>query len=112
MSAAWEEVEGSRAEIERLTGKPCRHFAFPNGDYTAREILYVKRAGFLSARTVDIGWNDAASDPYTLKTIGVLDDVSTDRLLASFAGISLLYQWGATRRFSGKHRTITVAPSG
>jgi peptidoglycan/xylan/chitin deacetylase (PgdA/CDA1 family) len=26
------EIAGSKAEVEELTGQPCRHFSIPNGD--------------------------------------------------------------------------------
>ena len=88
---AWDEICLSRSEIEALTGRPCRHFAYPNGDYTAREATMVERAGFLSARTIRFGWNTPTTDPYQLRHLGTPDDATVDRLAADLAGAMLLY---------------------
>ncbi len=70
------EIVQSRHEIERLAGGECRSFAFPNGNYGAREIKVLKSAGYESARTLDAGWNDATTDPFRLKAVPVSDDAS------------------------------------
>ncbi len=88
---AWEEIHLSRLEIEALTGRPCRHFAYPNGDYTDREAGMVQRAGFMSARTIRVGWNTPGTDPYRLRYLGTPDDAGVDRLAADLAGASLIY---------------------
>jgi hypothetical protein len=51
-------------------------FAYPNGDYSEREMGFVKEAGFASARTCDPGWNDARSDRFRLKGICIDDEAS------------------------------------
>lgn len=89
---AWEEIRRSRCEIEALTHRPCRHFAYPNGDYTGREVGMVMRAGFLSARTLSVGWNTASTDPYQLRILGTPDDATVDRLAADLSGAGLLYR--------------------
>ena len=53
--------------MEQLTGAACEHFAYPNGDYGSREIATLEAAGYKTARTCDIGWNDHKTDPYRLK---------------------------------------------
>jgi peptidoglycan/xylan/chitin deacetylase (PgdA/CDA1 family) len=70
------EIVQSRMEIERLVGHDCIHFAFPNGNYGEREIAILKSAGYQTARTLDIGWNDADADPFRLKAVPVSDDSS------------------------------------
>jgi peptidoglycan/xylan/chitin deacetylase (PgdA/CDA1 family) len=70
------EISKSRQEIERLVGRECRDFAFPNGNYGERETRMVKSAGYESARTLDAGWNDAKTDPFRLKAVPVSDDAS------------------------------------
>ena len=69
-----QEVLGSKADLEKLLGRECTHFSYPNGDYTEREIRIVKTAGFRSARTTDIGWNTQKTLPYRLKTVPIDDD--------------------------------------
>jgi peptidoglycan/xylan/chitin deacetylase (PgdA/CDA1 family) len=70
------EIVQSRIEIERLIGHDCIHFAFPNGNYGEREIAILKSAGYQTARTLDVGWNDADTDPFRLKAVPVSDDCS------------------------------------
>lgn len=83
-----QEIRLSRDEISRLTGRPCEHFSFPNGDYTEREIAMVKRAGYRSARTIDYGWNDVDTDPYRLRISGATDDASLNILAVQLSCIS------------------------
>jgi peptidoglycan/xylan/chitin deacetylase (PgdA/CDA1 family) len=70
------EITQSRQEITELAARDCLHFAFPNGDYGEREIAMVKSAGYRTARTLDVGWNDAGSDAFRLKAVAVSDDAS------------------------------------
>ena len=85
---AEEEIARSRAEVEALVGSPCQHFSYPNGDYTERELALVKAAGYASARTMEIGWNDVDSDPFRLKVLGIRDDMSLNRLAADLSGVT------------------------
>ncbi|MCU0668678.1 MAG: polysaccharide deacetylase family protein, partial [Myxococcota bacterium] len=57
------------------------------GDYRDREAEFARRAGFASARTVDLGWTHAGSDPYRLKSFGINDDASIDMLATQLSGI-------------------------
>jgi len=81
------EIRQSRADVARLTGTPCDHFAFPNGDYSPREIKLVKQAGYRSARTTDIGWNGPGADRFRLRMIGMPDTASVNVLAAHLAGV-------------------------
>lgn len=81
------ELAVGRREIGELTGRESRHFAYPNGVFGAREIGLVKDAGYSSARTIDLGWNDRDTDPFRLKMIGVPDDASVDLLATQLCGI-------------------------
>jgi peptidoglycan/xylan/chitin deacetylase (PgdA/CDA1 family) len=63
------EIADSKRSLESLLGVPIAHFAYPNGDYTQRDIALVKSAGYASARTVDPGWNRPA--PPSKKAAGL-----------------------------------------
>lgn len=82
---AWEEMAGSKSEVEALVGRRCDHFAYPAGRFAHREADMAERAGYLSARTVDIGWNTPGTDPYRLKVLS-MDSRSTTMLAAELAG--------------------------
>lgn len=82
------EVELSKREVSELTGRECRHFAYPNGDYGNREAEAVRRAGYRSARSIDVGWTDLRSNPFRLKITGVSDDAPIHMLVAQLSGIT------------------------
>ena len=52
---AEDEILASRSQVSSITGHSCAHFSFPNGDYTGRELELVKRSGYATARTTEIG---------------------------------------------------------
>ena len=68
-----QEILGSKSDLEGLLGVECRHFSYPNGDWTEREVELVKAGGFRSARTTEIGWNTLDTPPYKLKAIPMTD---------------------------------------
>ena len=93
---AWEQIAESRRDVEAITGRPCRHFAYPGGRFTEREARMTEKAGYRSARTIDIGWNMPGTDPFRLKVLSI-DSPSTTMLAAELAGLKWL-----SRLVSGK----------
>lgn len=87
------EIGDSKHEIEALLSNTCEHFAYPNGNYGEREVELVRAAGFKSARTCDIGWNDQHSDPFRLRTIIIDDTASTLRFAAQLTGIPVFLRY-------------------
>jgi peptidoglycan/xylan/chitin deacetylase (PgdA/CDA1 family) len=81
------EITTSSREVEELTGRPCRHFSYPNGDYGVRELELVRRAGYASARTIEYGLNGRGCDLFRLRIAGVPDDASIDVLAAGLTGV-------------------------
>jgi peptidoglycan/xylan/chitin deacetylase (PgdA/CDA1 family) len=61
------EIRGCREQIAAAMGEPPRHFAYPNGYYTARIRQAVAEAGFATAVTTEDTENRHAGDPLTLK---------------------------------------------
>jgi peptidoglycan/xylan/chitin deacetylase (PgdA/CDA1 family) len=88
-----DEIGNSKHEIEVLLRDVCEHFAYPNGNYGDREVSFVAAAGYKSARTCDVGWNDHQSDPFRLRTIIVDDSASTRRFAAQLTGIPLFLHY-------------------
>lgn len=83
--AEWE-IDESRREVAALSGAACTHFSFPNGSYGERELQLVSRAGYRSARTTDLGWVGASTDPFRLPMIAMPDSASVDVLATQLAG--------------------------
>lgn len=82
-----EEIALCKTELEQATGRPCGHFAFPNGDFSEREVANIRRAGYRTARTIDPGWNGPGTDPLLLKAVPVSDDASVDWLAVQLTGV-------------------------
>lgn len=95
------EINESRHELNKLVRNPVLHFAYPNGDYSLREIRMLKEAGYISARTTDVGWNSRRTNPFKLKITGVNDRGSLEVLKAELTGIPgylyNIYKTGITR---------------
>lgn len=86
---AREEIVGSRRELERKLGRPCTHFAYPNGDCGDREVEILAGAGFLSGRTTRVGWVGPDTDPYRLPIRPTTDDASVDMLAIQISGLHM-----------------------
>jgi peptidoglycan/xylan/chitin deacetylase (PgdA/CDA1 family) len=101
-------VARSREEVEDLVGRQCEHFSYPNGDYLERELDYVRKAGYRSAGSLDLGWNDVNTDPYRLRVQGITDDASVSMLSAQLSGVPT-YLWRLTRgRWDGRWPTTAM----
>lgn len=101
-----QEIVESKKDIERLFGKDCKHFSFPNGDYTKRELDILKKVGYLSSRTIDLGWNNVNIDPYKLKSMGITDNASINLLSIQVFGIPAYIRRVFKGSFNGKWTTI------
>ena len=66
----WQEVHGSRVELQHLFHVPVDFFCYPSGRYDARVIAAVRRAGYLGATTTNYGLARPA-DPYTLSRVRI-----------------------------------------
>jgi len=98
-----EEIVESKYNLEKILNNKIYHFSFPNGDYSEREIKYLKNCGYKSAKTVDIGWNDFDSDPYRLKAMGIEDDASINELCVQTIGLFRYFKYLLYGSFNGKH---------
>lgn len=85
-----DEIALCRSELEEAIGQPCRHFAFPNGDYGERELANIRRAGYRTARTINPGWNGPKTDPLRLRAVPISDDVSVEWLAVQLTGVPAL----------------------
>lgn len=82
-----DEIILGKAELEAALGRPCRHFAYPNGSYGDREVALLRQAGFVTGRTLDAGWNARGTDPHRLKGVCVSDDAPVDWLAVQLTGL-------------------------
>ena len=69
--AAKAEIQGSKAQLEALTGVPCRHFCYPYGSYRSEHVGLVREAGYESATTPVPGRAGGEGELLELPRIGV-----------------------------------------
>lgn len=69
-AASRHEIAGGKEQLEAITGKPVRLFAYPNGkvgmDFNERHAQMAKDAGFTAAFTTAPGSVTSKQDPYQL----------------------------------------------
>jgi len=103
--SAWQEIAASKAQLEQKVGMPIEHFAYPSGNYSGRDVEYVRKAGFRSARTMVRGWNNARSDPFKLKDLGPGDELS----VAQIGHLELISLWRRmVKTLDGARRAIVA----
>lgn len=101
------EIAGSRLALEQEFGLHINAFAFPNGDYSDRDIALVRDAGYQCAITVDHGFNTLHSDPFRLRRLGIDDADSIDAVCVKASGLwTLLRHWIGSERLSGHMAAI------
>jgi peptidoglycan/xylan/chitin deacetylase (PgdA/CDA1 family) len=78
------EIAGSRTALEKLTGRPVRHLAYPFGLYDERIIEKAKEAGYLTARAIREGSVHGPETLYELRAWQMNSDF--DRFLRALGG--------------------------
>lgn len=68
---AWDEIAGSRADIEAQIGEPPPTFCYPFGRYGTITPSLVQRAGYIGACTTHKQWATTAHDPYRFPRLGI-----------------------------------------
>jgi peptidoglycan/xylan/chitin deacetylase (PgdA/CDA1 family) len=74
----WDELTRSKEKLiaEKVVDSSFIPFSYPNGNYNEKIVKMVKEAGYSLAVTTENGWNHFGSDPFTLKRIGIHQDIS------------------------------------
>lgn len=70
------ELQKSKDDIEKITLRECKAFAYPYGKFDNTTINEVKNAGYASAVTVKRGFYKTNDDKFTIKRIGILGNES------------------------------------
>jgi peptidoglycan/xylan/chitin deacetylase (PgdA/CDA1 family) len=66
-----DELRTSKSVLETRLGKPCRHMAWPWGDYEDAWLPLVQKLGYVSAATTLAGANAKGTNPYEFRRINV-----------------------------------------
>ncbi len=83
------EIVESKKTLENWTNKPVQFFAFPNGNYTQREINVLKSNGFQMAFTTKPEYVTLNSfkSPFEIPRFDVLEDVSFAENIIRMTGV-------------------------
>lgn len=87
---AWQEIAGSKRQLENDFGIRITALSYPNGDYSERDIKMAKEAGYRCGVTVDSGYNDKHTDLFRLKRFSVNDAKSITELMVKASGVYAL----------------------
>ena len=85
---AWEEISGSKRDLEAKLGVSVRHFSYPHGEFRDKHVTMVKRAGYASAATAVPELNTANTNLFKLRRICVGAEWSQWTLSCYMSGLS------------------------
>lgn len=74
------EISQSKKILESWTGKEVNVFSFPNGDYDARAVEYLKKNGFVLSVTAENRLISVKDDIYKLPRFNVTDDLFIEEI--------------------------------
>ena len=102
---AHSEIFQSKKTLEQEFGLPINALAYPNGDYSQRDIELIKEAGYACAISVDFGFNSIHTDPYRLKRLSIDDTDNPDTVAVKASGL-----WTLLLGLLGKRKWNRLAP--
>jgi peptidoglycan/xylan/chitin deacetylase (PgdA/CDA1 family) len=86
------EIAGSRSDLQTKLGHEVYALAYPNGDYSERELRLAESAGYSCALSGDCGFNTKKTPLFRLRRICVPDDADRHELLVKASGL-----WGESK---------------
>lgn len=92
-AVARREIAGSKRELEERYGLQVYALAYPSGDYSDRDAVLAREAGYLCALTADPGFNSPGTDLYRLRRLSVDDADGLSELVVKASGV-----WGLLRQ--------------
>ena len=98
---AEKEILQSKQVLEQKFGLDITTIAYPNGDYSTRDIALAKEAGYRCGVTVDFGLNNPHSDLFRLKRISISDTANIDELCVKASGL-----WGFFKTRNGRKQNF------
>lgn len=83
------EIAQSKKTIESWTGDQVFHFAYPNGDYTPREVAYLKASGYTIAFSTEQHYltRDKLKEPFRLPRLLMLETASFEENICRMMGV-------------------------
>jgi peptidoglycan/xylan/chitin deacetylase (PgdA/CDA1 family) len=81
------EIFSSKRMLESEYGLRINAISYPHGDYSERDIVLSKQAGYKCGVTVDFGYNTINTDLFRLKRICVNDTGDINELIVKSSGL-------------------------
>ncbi|MDN7025652.1 polysaccharide deacetylase family protein [Methanoculleus sp. FWC-SCC1] len=85
-SEAWNEIFISKQMLERDYNLDINAIAYPNGNYSDRDIQLCMDAGYEFGLTTEFGFNTYNTDPFRLKRLSVNDTDDINELIVRVSG--------------------------
>lgn len=87
-ATAKQEILASKNQLEEWIEKPVLHFAYPNGDYTTREITLLKKFGYTLAFSIEQRFitPERLKNCYTLPRFMMVESVSVEENICRMLG--------------------------
>lgn len=102
---AADEIRNSKRDLEARFGLHIYAFAYPNGDYSERDLELVRHAGYECALTIDGGYNDVRTDLFRLRRIPMHDAADDDELMVKASGLWALWEKRPAARIAKEQRS-------
>jgi peptidoglycan/xylan/chitin deacetylase (PgdA/CDA1 family) len=93
---AWDEIAGSRGDVEERLGRPVTTFAYPAGLYGEREVRMVREAGYRVGLTCEPGPNCTGQPPHAMRRLIIEPRDDLKMFEAKLSGL-LDKPWGVRR---------------
>ena len=95
------EIINSKLILESDYKLRINAIAYPNGDYSERDILLCKEAGYECGITVDHGFNTIDTDLFRLKRFSINDTNNIDELIVRASGVYSFF-----KTFNGRRKAF------
>jgi peptidoglycan/xylan/chitin deacetylase (PgdA/CDA1 family) len=100
------ELQGSKAQLEDLTQRSIRSFAYPHGSYDRRVREAVIAAGFRSAAAVKNAVSHPGDDPMAIARWTVTEGTPAARIAQVLEGMGVPLAWTHERLRTRAYRTV------
>ena len=83
------EILHSKEMLEEWTGRQVKHFAYPNGDFSNREISFLKRFGYTMAFTTEQKYltKEKLATPYKLPRFMMVESATFEENICRIVGV-------------------------
>jgi peptidoglycan/xylan/chitin deacetylase (PgdA/CDA1 family) len=98
------EIFSSKRMLESEYGLRINAISYPHGDYSERDIVLSKQAGYKCGLTVDFGFNTIGTDVFRLKRICVNDTDDINELIVKSSGL-----WEFLRTRNGRKQDFGLS---